>query len=45
VRVRLGSGTTWCANAPAKSGTNYDVPGKFVGQPKAAAPLICPVVP
>jgi DNA-binding beta-propeller fold protein YncE len=45
VRLTLGAGTTWCANAPAKAGTNYDVVGKFVGQPKTPAPGACPAVP
>jgi hypothetical protein len=45
VRLRLGTGTTWCAEAPAKTGTTYDVPGKFVGASKAPAPAVCPAVP
>ena len=45
VRLKLGQATAWCANAPAKAGSNYDVIGKFVGQPKAPAPGVCPAVP
>jgi DNA-binding beta-propeller fold protein YncE len=46
VRLRLGTGTTWCANSPAKApAASYDLPGKFIGLSKAAAPLVCPSVP
>jgi hypothetical protein len=45
VRLRLGSGTTWCANSPAKVGGTNDVTGKFVGQTKAPAPGVCPAEP
>ena len=45
VRLRLGTGTTWCTNAPAKVGGTNDVTGKFVGQTKAPAPAVCPAVP
>ncbi len=45
VRLRLGTGSTWCANSPAKVGGTNDVVGKFVGQTKAPAPGVCPAVP
>jgi DNA-binding beta-propeller fold protein YncE len=45
VRFRLGTGTTWCANSPAKAGTSYDVTGKFVGQSRTPAPAVCPAIP
>jgi hypothetical protein len=46
LRLRLGTGTTWCANSPAKTpATSCDIPGKFIGLSKAPAPLVCPSVP
>src|SRR5262249_1787657 len=39
VRLRLGTGMTWCADAPAKSpASSYDKVDKFVAQPRTAAP-------
>jgi YVTN family beta-propeller protein len=45
VRLDLG-GATYCADAPAKSpATKNDKPGKFVAQPRTAAPSACPPSP
>jgi DNA-binding beta-propeller fold protein YncE len=51
VRLRLGDGEGWCADAPARTGGNppssakYDQPDRFEGQPKTPAPATCPMVP
>jgi hypothetical protein len=51
VRLRLGSGAIWCANAPARlsgnppSSARSDKPGRFLGQPNSAAPGSCPPTP
>jgi DNA-binding beta-propeller fold protein YncE len=47
VRLRLGTGATWCAEAPAKASSsgNNDRPGRFVGQSNSPAPATCPAVP
>ena len=48
VRLTLGSGRPWCAEAPAKatpSTTANDRVGRFVAQPRTPAPLVCPAVP
>jgi DNA-binding beta-propeller fold protein YncE len=46
LRLRLGTGTTWCTDSPAKSpASSNDVPGKFVGQVKTPAPAVCPATP
>ena len=51
VRLRLGTGAGWCADAPAKaSGTppstaTNDTVDRFVGQPKTPAPGVCPSLP
>jgi DNA-binding beta-propeller fold protein YncE len=50
VRLRLGNGDGWCADAPARvmgnSGTaRSDRPGLFKAQPKTPAPMSCPAVP
>ena len=41
VRLQLGNGQLWCADAPART----DQPGTFVAQPKSPAPAACPTVP
>ena len=41
VRLQLGTGQLWCADAPART----DQPGTFVAQPKSPAPAACPTVP
>jgi len=45
VQLRLGSGVTWCASAPAKpSATSQnDRVDRFVGEPKSPPPPSCPV--
>ena len=51
VRLLLGSGAGWCADAPAKtsgnppSTANNDKVDRFVGQPKTPAPGVCPSLP
>ncbi|HEV7733904.1 MAG TPA: hypothetical protein VGR62_17170 [Candidatus Binatia bacterium] len=51
VRLRLGSESGWCADAPAQAKGNppstasSDRIGKFKGQPKSPAPASCPSVP
>ena len=51
LRLTLGSGVTFCAEAPAKlsgrppSSARNDQVDKFLGAPKAAAPEVCPVAP
>jgi hypothetical protein len=51
VRLRLGTDTPWCADAPAKASGNppstaaNDRVDRFVAQPKTAAPAACPPVP
>ncbi len=51
VRLRLGSESGWCADAPAQAKGNppstaaNDRPGKFKAQPKSPAPASCPPVP
>jgi hypothetical protein len=51
VRLRLGSDSGWCADAPAQAKGNppstasNDRPGKFKAQPKSPAPASCPPVP
>jgi hypothetical protein len=48
LRLRLGSGSEWCASASAKtsgrppSTARTDRLDRFVGQPKAPAPATCP---
>ena len=48
VRLTLGTGTAWCAEAPAKlsgsppSSTRSDKVDKFVAQPKTPPPASCP---
>ena len=49
VRLSLGSDRGWCADVPPKLSGNppstarNDMQDKFVGQPAAPAPSICPV--
>jgi hypothetical protein len=46
VRLRLGSGPTWCAEGSAKLPTEkYDKVGKFVALSNSPAPGACPAVP
>ena len=51
VRLTLGSGRPWCAEAPAKASGHppstaaNDRAGRFVAQPGTPAPLACPAVP
>jgi DNA-binding beta-propeller fold protein YncE len=45
VRLRLGSGAIWCANAPAKAGAQNDTVDKFIGGPGSVPPAVCPPVP
>ena len=51
VRLSMGSGISYCADAPAKLSGNppstvqNDRPGRFVAQPKTPAPSACPAVP
>jgi len=51
VRLALGTERPWCAAAPAKVSGNppssaaSDTASRFVGQPKTAAPLVCPPTP
>ncbi|HEV7731693.1 MAG TPA: hypothetical protein VGR62_06000 [Candidatus Binatia bacterium] len=45
VRLRFGTGSIWCAAAPAKSGGNNDTVDKFQAQPKTPAPVSCPAAP
>jgi sugar lactone lactonase YvrE len=51
LRLRLGSGVPWCADAPAKASGNppstsgNDRVDRFTAQPKAPPPGICPPVP
>jgi hypothetical protein len=48
VRLAFGTERPWCAAAPAKvsgnppSSAKSDTASRFVGQPKTAAPLVCP---
>jgi hypothetical protein len=46
VRLRLGTGVTWCASAPARPpvATN-DTAAKFIGVTNAPPPITCPDVP
>jgi hypothetical protein len=43
VRLALGVGTRWCAEAPA-AGTRDGV-DRFIGQRNAPPPLFCPATP
>jgi hypothetical protein len=51
VRLILGNWTHWCAEAPAKASGNppstaqSDRVDRFVGQPKAPPPAVCPPLP
>jgi DNA-binding beta-propeller fold protein YncE/uncharacterized protein (DUF2141 family) len=51
LRLTLGSGVTWCIDAPAKlsgrppSSARNDTVDKFLGAPRQPAPAICPVAP
>jgi len=51
VRVTLGAGTRWCADAPAKTSGNppstaaSDMIGKFTAAKKTPPPASCPAVP
>ncbi len=50
VRLQLGSGATWCADAPAKASGDSstaanDHVDKFTAQPKTAPPATCPALP
>jgi hypothetical protein len=51
VRLRLGGGGTWCADAPAKMNGNppstvrNDQPGRFTAALRSPAPAICPATP
>lgn len=51
LRLQLGSGVTWCADAPARSGgsppstAKYDIVGKFVAEKQLVAPSTCPLTP
>jgi hypothetical protein len=51
VRLQLGSGVPWCADAPAKAGgappstSANDQVDRFTAQSKTPAPAICPPVP
>ena len=51
VRMTMGSGLRWCADAPAKSsGTppstaSYDRVDKFVGVRRSPPPVTCPPIP
>jgi len=51
LRLRLGDGPVWCAEAPAKlsgsppSPARNDLPGKFTGQSNAPPPAACPPMP
>lgn len=46
VRLRLGTGVTWCASAPAKPPVAAnDTAAKFVGVTNAPPPITCPDVP
>jgi hypothetical protein len=44
VRLRLGTGVTWCAEAPAASLADDRV-DRFVAKVDSAAPAQCPLVP
>jgi hypothetical protein len=51
VRLQLGTGTPWCADAPAKAtGTppsteKTDTVDRFRGAPRTPAPAVCPPLP
>jgi hypothetical protein len=48
VRLQLGSGAPWCADAPARSSGSpnaNDQVDRFTAQPKTPAPVVCPPVP
>jgi hypothetical protein len=46
VRLRLGSGPTWCADGPAKAPIDkYDKVGKFKAEGNSPAPGACPALP
>src|SRR5262249_11195792 len=48
VRLQLGSGTTWCADAPAKASADPSSNARvdnFTAQPKPAPPAPCPPLP
>ena len=44
VRLRLGTGVTWCAEAPAASLADDRV-DRFVAKANSLAPPLCPVIP
>jgi hypothetical protein len=43
MRLTLGSGIEWCAEAPAKSGERNDRVDRFMAQPKTSPPAACPI--
>jgi DNA-binding beta-propeller fold protein YncE len=51
VRLRLGTGATWCTDAPARLSGNppstarNDLPGRFMAARKSPAPGSCPALP
>jgi len=45
VRVQLGTGDGWCADAPADAKPSSDRPGTFKGLRHAAPPVGCPDLP
>jgi len=46
VRLQLGSGTTWCADASAiDSPSSNDHVDQFTAQPKSAPPATCSPLP